>query len=89
MTKYILFFSTIEFLSKFVLWFYSKTEGPASRSRKGREMSAYTIEHSIHISFEELEGMGVADRDIEVDYTLRSLACFLERSESELWWLWR
>lgn len=52
-------------------------------------MGAYAIEHSIHISFEELEGMGVADRDIEVDYTLRSLACSLERSESELWWLWR
>lgn len=52
-------------------------------------MSVYAIEHSIQINFESLEGMGAADRDIEVDYMLRSLACSFERIEHEGWWLWR
>ena len=56
---------------------------------RGGKMSAYAIEHSIHVNFENLEGMGVADRDIELDYVIRSLTCSIERVESEAWWLWR
>lgn len=57
-------------------------------SGRGGKMSAYAIERSIRVSFENLESMSIADRDIEVDFMLRSLSCSLDRTESESWWLW-
>ena len=69
--------------------FSQANEGFDGEPGKGREMSAFAIEHSIHIHFEDIEGMGAADRDIELDYIRRSAGFIFEREACEGWWLWR